>query len=71
MEGSEGAEAGNGCGGDVGWGAGSLGIVKGSTLGGAGGEGAEGDDGLLRRGDGGGCCLREDSERAEDESQGE
>jgi hypothetical protein len=48
-----------------------LGIVERSAFGGAGGEGAEGDDGLLRRGDGGGSCLGEDGERAEDESREE
>lgn len=70
MESVVAAEAGNGCS-DDGWGAGSLGIEERAAFGGAGGEGAEGDDGLLRRGDGGGSCLREDGERAEDESREE
>lgn len=67
------AEAGKTCGGNDRWRAGPLGVEEGSACLGAGREGAEGDDGLLRREEGGagGCCLREGGERAEDEGREE
>jgi hypothetical protein len=46
-----------------GWGAGALGVVERAAFGGAGGEGAEGDDGLLGR------CLGEDGGGVEEEGR--